>query len=112
MTGEAFSGDVTDPALVGEDAAIDVDAEPDRWISLERAGSRDRWEDMEAFALHQHDPALRDRLARAIQGGGAFRRFRDIVDDEGLAEHWQNYSQDRQWGRARDALADAGVRVC
>lgn len=112
VTGEAFSGDVTDPALVGEDAAIDVDAEPDRWISLERAGSRDRWEDMEAFALHQHDPALRDRLARAIQGGGAFRRFRDIVDDEGLAEHWQNYSQDRQWGRARDALADAGVRVC
>ncbi|MGX1702602.1 IS1096 element passenger TnpR family protein [Microbacterium sp. NPDC055357] len=111
LTGEAFSGDFTDPAIVGEDAAMNVEAEPDRWVRLERAGSRDRWEDMEAFVLRQRDSALRDRLIRAIEGAGAFRRFRDLVHDEGLAEQWQIYSDDRRWGRARDALADAGIRV-
>ncbi|MEV8024177.1 hypothetical protein [Microbacterium sp. NPDC080220] len=111
LTGEAFSGDFTDPAIVGEDAVIDVEAEPDRRVWLERAGSREGWEDMEAFALRQRDHALRDRLARAIEGAGAFRRFRDLVHDEGLAEQWRIYSDDRRWGRARDALADAGIRV-
>lgn len=111
QTGVTFSGDFTDAAIVGADATIDVEAEPDRWIWLERAGSRDGWEDMQAFALRQRDHALRDRLIRAIEGAGAFRRFRDLVHDEGLAEQWQIYSDDRQWGRARDALADAGIRV-
>lgn len=110
-TGDTFSGAFTDGAIVGEDAAIDVEAEPDRRVWLERAGSRDAWEDMEAFALRQRDPALRDRLIRAIEGTGAFRRFRDLVHDEGLAEQWQIYSDDRRWGRARDALADVGIRV-
>lgn len=111
LTGDVFSGDFTDPALVGEDAVVDVEAEPDRWVWLERAGSREGWEDMEAFALRQRDRALRDRLTRAIEGAGAFRRFRDLVDSEGLAAQWQTYSDDRRWGRARDALADAGIRV-
>jgi hypothetical protein len=111
LTGDAYSGGVTDPAIVGEDAAIDVDAEPDRWAWLERTGSRDAWEDMQEFALRQRDRALRDRLIHAIEGNGAFRRFRDLVHGEGLAEQWQIFSDDRRWGRARDAFADAGIRV-
>jgi len=110
-TGDVFAGDVTDRAMVGEDAGIDVDAEPDRWVWLERTGSREGWEDMEEFALHQPDRALRGRLTHAIEGKGAFRRFRDLVHDEGLAERWQIFSDDRRWGRARDTLADAGIRV-
>lgn len=111
VTGDAYGGDLTDPAIVGEDAVIDVDAEPDRWAWLERTGSRDAWEDMQEFALRQRDRALRDRLTRVIEGKGAFRRFRDLVHGEGLAEQWQIFSDDRRWGRARDALADAGIRV-
>ena len=111
LTGDVFSGDFTDPALVGEDAAVDVEAEPDPWVWLERAGSREGWEDMKAFALRQRDHVVRDRLVRAIEGAGAFRRFRDLVHSEGLAEQWQIYSDDRRWGRAREALADAGIRA-
>jgi hypothetical protein len=111
LTGDAYSGDVTDPAIVGEGGVIDVDAEPDRWAWLERTGSRDAWQDMQEFALRQRDRALRDRLTHAIEGNGAFRRFRDVVHGEGLAEQWQTFSDDRRWGRARDGLADAGIRV-
>ncbi len=101
----------TDPMMVGEDAAIDVEAEPDRWLRFDRTGSRKGWRDMAAFAARQHDAALRERLERAIEGKGAFRRFRDLVHDEDLAEQWYAFSTDRQMGRAREFLADEGVRV-
>lgn len=62
-------------------------------------------------AERQHDHALRARMERAIQGRGAFRRFRDLVHEEGLAEQWYAFSSDRQQGRARDFLAEEGIRV-
>lgn len=57
------------------------------------------------------DVELRERLERAIEGRGAFRRFRDLVHEEGLAQQWDAFSADRQAGRARRWLADEGIRV-
>jgi hypothetical protein len=110
-TGEVYGETATDPMMVGEDAAIDVEEEPDRWLRFDRTGSRDRWRDMAAFAQRQRDVALRERLERAIEGKGAFGRFRDLVHEEDLAEQWYAYSTDRQLGRARELLADEGIRV-
>jgi hypothetical protein len=50
-------------------------------------------------------------LERAIEGKGAFFRFRDIVHSEDLSEQWYAFSTDRQMGRAREFLADNGIRV-
>lgn len=110
-TGEVFDECLTDGALVGEDAAIDVEEEPDRWLRFDRTGSRDGWRDMAAFAERQHDSALRKRLEQAIEGRGAFHRFRDLVHQEGLREQWFLFSTDRQLGRAREFLAAEGIRV-
>ena len=77
------------------------------WIE---SGSRDGWYDMSTFAELQHDPNIADRLARAIEGRGAFRRFRDAVDRLDLTERWYQFSGDRQLGRARQFLAEHGVR--
>ena len=66
---------------------------------------------MAALAQRQHDAALRERLERAIEGKGAFHRFRDLVHHEGLAEQWYAFSADRQLGRARAFLAGEGIRV-
>jgi hypothetical protein len=110
-TGEVYEDSATDPMMVGEEAAIDVDEEPDRWLRFDRTGSRDGWRDMAAFAERQRDVALRERLERAIEGKGAFARFRDLVHEENLAEQWYAYSTDRQMGRARKFLADEGIRV-
>jgi hypothetical protein len=111
QTGDVFSDSSTDPAMVGDDAAIDVDEDPDRWLSFDCSGSRDGWRDMANFAARQHEHAMRERLERAIEGKGAFRRFRDLVHEQGLAEHWYVFSEDRKLGRARQFLADAGIRV-
>lgn len=110
-TGEVYDDSATDAGMVGEDAVIDIEEEPDRWLRFDRTGSRDGWHDMAAFAGRQPDTALRERLERAIEGRGAFRRFRDVVHEAGLAEQWYLFADDRQRGRARDFLASEGVRV-
>ena len=110
-TGEVYGESATDAALVGEDVAIDVEAEPDRWLRFDSIESRARWQDMADFAERQRESGLRERLERAVHGTGAFRRFRDLVHDEGLAEQWYAFSTDRHLGRAREFLAGSGIRV-
>ena len=110
-TGEVVPAVLTDPAEVGEDAYVDVEQDPERWLWLERLGSRDGWEDMAAFTAGERDSRVRGRLESAIQGRGAFRRFRDVLHEEGMVERWHGYADDRQIGRARLYLAGHGVRV-
>lgn len=110
-TGEVYGEGAADPAMVGEDVAIDVDAEPARWVWLEHGDSRDGWRDMADFAARQHETALREQLEGAIEGRGAFGRFRRLVHEEGLADRWNAFVADRQWGRARAILADRGIRA-
>lgn len=110
-TGEVIDGSGTDPMIVGADAAVDVEEEPDRWLPFGRTGSEDGWRDMAAFAERQRDATLRGRLERVIEGKGAFGRFRDLVHTEGLADQWHAFSTDRRLGRAREFLAAEGIRV-
>lgn len=110
-TGMVYDESSTDPMMTGEDVAMDVEEEPDRWLRFDRTDSRDGWRDMAAFAERQHDAVLRERLERVIEGKGAFHRFRELLHQESLAEPWYIFSADRQWGRAREFLAGNGVRV-
>ncbi|MCA4135323.1 UPF0158 family protein [Arthrobacter sp. M4] len=110
-TGQVYDDTFTDSMMVGDGAAIDVEEEPDRWLRLNRTGSRNGWQDMAAFAERQRDEALRERLKRAIEGKGAFFRFRDLVHGENLGEQWYAFSTDRQMGRAREFLAENGIRA-
>jgi hypothetical protein len=87
--------------------------EPDGVRSVEVApeGSDESYRDMRDFIRHVQEPRLADRLSRAIEGRGAFRRFRDALDDSpDDMTRWQAFSGDRQIGRARSWLADAGLR--
>jgi hypothetical protein len=43
---------------------------------------------MEDFCHSVKDEALSDLLLRAIKGSGAFRRFKNLIDDRGIAEQW------------------------
>lgn len=110
-SGESMPQEALDPAVVGEDYAVDVEEDPDRWLHVDCLGSRDGWRDMAAFAQRQRSAQLRERLERAIEGRGAFRRFRDVIHEEDLATQWYAFANDRQAGRARQWLADEGIRV-
>jgi hypothetical protein len=110
-TGQVYDEAATDPMIVGPDIAIDVETEPDRWLRLNCTDAGNGWQDMAAFALRQHDETLREQLEQAIHGKGAFFRFKEIVHRENLSKHWYDFSTDRQIGRARQYLADNGIRV-
>lgn len=104
-------GDQFDDYEEGEEGEQDV-PDVEQWTNVAyiESGSRDGWYDMADFADLQHDLNIADRLRRAIEGRGAFRRFREAVDQLDLFEAWIEFSNDRELGRARQFLAEEGVR--
>ncbi len=74
-------------------------------------GSDEGYRDMEAFIGGLGDPDQVDRLLIAIEGRGAFRRFKQTLARWPEEEHRCNrFSEERRRGRARAWLADAGYR--
>lgn len=39
------------------------------------------------------DSEVRDALLRAIRGQGAFRRFKEVIHERGIAEAWYAFRQ-------------------
>ncbi len=87
-------------------------ADPERWLAVHGEGSREGYGDMELFIASVEDAGRAERLAIAIKGRGAFRRFKDeLACWPGELERWRALSEERQRGRARSWLAAAGYRV-
>lgn len=76
------------------------------YVRVEPVSSREQYRWMERF-IQMLDPSdLRDELSLAIDGRGAFRRFKDVLDREAdELTRWHVFSGDRRRGRARAWLA-------
>lgn len=123
LEGDGSAGDGRVDLLTGEvwpQAAIDYAEETgeglpdpdnsDRWLFVFCEGSREGYRDMELFIAGLDRADRADLLSVAVEGAGAFRRFRDVLDrwpDE--MERFFAFSAERQRGRARSWLAFAGV---
>lgn len=84
----------------------------ERWLWVECEGSHAAYADMEQFIEGIEDPDRADRMAIAIQGRGAFRRFKDVLSRwPELADQWYAFEEDSQRGRARAWLADEGYEA-
>jgi hypothetical protein len=111
MTGEVIHSSMIDFVAADGEGSATMLAEPDRWLFLPSLGSRAVRQDMADFATMITYLPLRKRVIEAIEGLGAFHRFRDLIHSEGLVEEWQAFSEDRRLARAQEFLADLGVRV-
>jgi hypothetical protein len=90
---------------------LDLD-DPTSWLDVDTGGSRPAYRDMEAFIGTVTDTNTAERLWIAIDGTGAFGRFRRVLDrDEELLTRWHGFSEERRLGRARAWLARAGYRT-
>jgi hypothetical protein len=101
------------PALADTEESWDED-EPEgseRWLHVPCNGSRDAYRDMKDFITTLDDQDLARYLGIAIQGPGAFRRFKDMLatSPAQLQRYWL-FAAERQCGRARAWLADQGYR--
>jgi hypothetical protein len=96
---------------VGEEDS-DADDDEERWLHVFCEGSRAGYRDMEIFIDDLEDDRAADRLARAIRGRGAFRRFKDVLaESPDLLDRWYGFSDDRHRGRARAWLAGEGFLI-
>lgn len=109
-TGRVYPDLGADPDAAEGDPP-DTGADPDRWLWVERVGSRAAWQDMADFTERQSDELIRGKLEVAIDGTGAFRRFKDVVYDSDLGREWDLFAGDRACGRARAFLAAHGIRA-
>ncbi len=98
------------PALEYAEETGDLEeGDEERWLWVECEGSRAGYRDMELFIAAVEDPGQADRLGVAIEGRGAFRRFKDVLSRwPELLDRWYAFSEDRQRGRARAWLAAEG----
>ena len=114
-TGQVWPQSTIDYAHQSSDeieGAPDQGDDPDRWLPVECEGTNEAYRDMQTFIDTLTDPQQSDWLRIAIQGRGAFRRFKDALErtPEEL-DRWFALSEERQRGRARIWLADAGYKA-
>jgi hypothetical protein len=66
--------------------------DPERYVKIDPASSREQYRWMERFVASVQEPQLRERLLIAIDGKGAFRRFKDVLlSYPSERERWFNY---------------------
>ena len=95
-------------ADTGIDGHTPVDLDELDLVSIDPLPSWIWYQDMADFAEAISDERARRRLARAIQGKGAFRRFKDQLHEEypGLLPAWYAFLDARATRRAVRWLAD------
>lgn len=107
-TGQFWPRDPVGMADIDEPDDFD---DPEAFAPVIGLGSGPGYGDMRDFIDTVTDDALAGRLGVAIQGKGAFRRFKDTLSrHEDWWGRWLTFSNERQLGRARWWLADAGLR--
>ena len=81
-----------------------------RFVRVPHVESYEAYADMEAFIDTVSDRRLRERLWRAIEGRGAFRRFKDVLaGDFRERKRWFAFRDERVDRRVREWLESEGI---
>ena len=111
-TGEiVFISDYMDDADL-EELKDRIDENPARYEPIPKAESHEGYEDMVDFIATVEDEHLIELLEVAINGKGAFRRFKDILaryPEE--RERWYRFKDERMKERALSWLEDMGISL-
>lgn len=99
---------MTLPLNVIEDAELEVDGS--HTVDVPGLAAGDAWRDRRTFVDTLPEGPVRDRLARALDGRGAFRRFSLELDrHEELIAPFLAWRDERAAGRAREWLREQGL---
>lgn len=81
-----------------------------RYLAIPHADSHQGYHDMEDFIFTVSNRRLQDRLGQAIEGRGAFRRFKDVLASyPHERERWFAFKDERIRQRVLDWLESAGI---
>ncbi|MFH1132092.1 MAG: UPF0158 family protein [Pseudomonadota bacterium] len=86
---------VIEGAPEDDDKRESIAENPDHYLQIEPASSREQYRWMELFVASVQEQELRDRLLVSIDGKGAFRRFKDVLLSFPMErERWFRYRAD------------------
>jgi Uncharacterised protein family (UPF0158) len=89
---------------------IDAGLEAGRLIHVEPLGSKVEYRWRKEFAGTVRDARLRDQLEVALDGRGAFRRFKNVLlDFPAERERWFAFRDERLHATAREWLEELGI---
>ncbi|PLR75380.1 hypothetical protein CU633_21365 [Bacillus sp. V3-13] len=71
--------------------AIDVLGNDEKYIELPTKYDINEYRIMEDFCYSVQDKRIQDRLFDAIDGKGAFRRFKNKIHDFGIEDQWYSF---------------------
>ncbi len=85
---------------------------PERFLRVPVVDSREGYRDMEEFVGTVQRDSVRLRLEQALDGKGAFRRFKDaLLSFPQERERWFAFEQERLRQRMLDWLASEGIEA-
>ena len=84
----------------------------ERYVEVPKADSREGYGDMEEFIETVQDERLQNKLWRAIEGKGAFRRFKDVLFyHPAERERWFKFKDECLKRRALEWLESLDIEV-
>ena len=84
-----------------------LDSEPERYLSIPTESSREGYQDMVAFTEFLEDENLKEKLCIALNGRGAFRRFKDVLlSYSKKREEWFKFQNERLEKRVMEWLEE------
>jgi len=90
-------------------ARVEADT-ANRYRMIPKNDSRDGYQDMQEYIESLEDDHLRELLEVAIQGSGAFRRFKDVLYRYAEAqENWFKFRAEREGQRMLDWFESEGI---
>lgn len=89
-----------------------LDSEPERYLSIPTESSREGYQDMVAFTESLEDENLKEKLWIALDGKGAFRRFKDVLlNYPEKREEWFKFQDERLEKRVREWLEENEIEL-
>lgn len=106
-TGEIFVECVIE--YLRDDEDVDLYETRENILDIDRLGSRAAYQDMLDYIDTLTDEHLAELLTVAVQGRGAFRRFKDVLAEHtGTLDPYFTFANARKHQRAAEWLADNG----
>ena len=89
-----------------------LDDEPERYLSIPTESSREGYQDMVAFTESLEDENLKEKLWIALNGRGAFRRFKDVLlSYPKKREEWFRFQDERLEKRVMGWLEENEIEL-
>lgn len=93
-----------------EDDIDPEDFEGDEYVSLPSQRDLNEYDIMAEFADTVKNPHQRELLVVALNGRGAFRRFKDVVNNAGIDDAWYAYRGKALLNLAREWCEENDIR--